>query len=228
MTTLQEAAKLAIEALTYCEALNSSMIEQKRAALNALRAALAQQGERKNCPQPEICGSKECEFCRDTAAPQAQQPVAFFPPLPRSVLRCAQTVVYDAMQMRQYAMRFTELLAAAPAPQPAQDVPEVGFGNMPTKFLANGTRFKLSFDTLGRVSSLWNFMDELDGRWVALVAAEDDCHLQSAQLVTQPLAKTCDTCAHYQQGKHPGVSIHDETCYECRSYWGNKWEAKSD
>ena len=84
MTTLQEAAKLAIEALTYCEALNSSMIEQKRAALNALRAALAQQGERKNCPQPEICGSKECEFCRDTAAPQAQQPVAFFPPLPRS------------------------------------------------------------------------------------------------------------------------------------------------
>ena len=48
---------------------------------------------------------------------------------------------------------------------------------------------------------------------------------QSAQLVTQPLAKTCDTCAHYQQGKHPGVSIHDETCYECRSYWGNKWEA---
>ena len=48
---------------------------------------------------------------------------------------------------------------------------------------------------------------------------------QSAQPVAQPLAKTCDTCAHYQQGKHPGVSIHDETCYECRSYWGNKWEA---
>ena len=57
----------------------------------------------------------------------------------------------------------------------------------PVKFLANRTRFKLSFDTRGRVSSLWNFMDELDGRWVALVAAENDCHLQSAQPVAQPL-----------------------------------------
>ena len=35
----------------------------------------------------------------------------------------------------------------------------------------------------------------------------------------------CHTCANYQQGKLPGVRIHDETCYECRSYWGNKWEA---
>ena len=50
----------------------------ERAVMNflELRAALTQQGERKNCPQPEICGSKECEFCRDTAAP-AQQPVAY-------------------------------------------------------------------------------------------------------------------------------------------------------
>jgi len=23
----------------------------------------------RDCPQPEICGSKECEFCRDTAQP---------------------------------------------------------------------------------------------------------------------------------------------------------------
>ena len=34
--------------------------------------ALAQQAATKNCPQPEICGSKECEFCRDTAAPAPQ------------------------------------------------------------------------------------------------------------------------------------------------------------
>ena len=40
-----------------------------------LAHTLAQQAATKNCPQPEICGSKECEFCRDTAAPapQAQQ-----------------------------------------------------------------------------------------------------------------------------------------------------------
>ena len=52
--------------------------------------------------------------------------------------------------------------------------------------------------------------------------------LQSAQPVAQPLAKTCDTCAHYQQGKRPGVSIHDETCYGCSEYYANKWEAKSE
>jgi hypothetical protein len=48
----------------------------------------------------------------------------------------------------------------------------------PVAFLANGVRFKLNFDSKGRVSSLWNYLSELDGRWVALVAAEDDCHLK--------------------------------------------------
>ena len=48
---------------------------------------------------------------------------------------------------------------------------------------------------------------------------------KTAQPVAQPLPDPCHTCAHYQQGKLPGVRIHDETCYECRSYWGNKWEA---
>ena len=65
-------------------------------------------------------------------------------------------------------------------------------------------------------------------------------HLQEHPLAAQPVAlpniqnqivkdisrhEPCHTCAHYQQGKLPGVRIHDETCYECRSYWGNKWEA---
>jgi len=58
MTTLQEAARLAIEALTYCEALNSSMIERKRAALNALRTALAQQGEQQ--PAVECACQTQC------------------------------------------------------------------------------------------------------------------------------------------------------------------------
>jgi len=41
----------------------------------------------------------------------------------------------------------------------------------------------------------------------------------------QPMTNPCKTCSHFQEGKLPGVRIHDETCYECRSYWGNKWEA---
>jgi len=53
------------------------------------------------------------------------------------------------------------------------------------KFLCNGTRVKLAFledddadgEPIVRVTALNNFQHELDGRWVALVPAEDDCHL---------------------------------------------------
>jgi hypothetical protein len=69
----------------------------------------------------------------------------------------------------------------------------------PVKFLVNGTRFKMSFfgfdqpddddhgetDVGTYVSCFDNFSKELDGRWVALVAAEDDCHLK---LTTPPAA----------------------------------------
>lgn len=44
-------------------------------------------------------------------------------------------------------------------------------------FLLNGTRFKLNFSTRGNVDVFHNYARELQGRWVALVPAEDDCHL---------------------------------------------------
>ena len=50
----------------------------------------------------------------------------------------------------------------------------------PVQFLADATRFKLTFDAKGRVSTMWAHMEKLEGRWVALVAAEDDCHLKLA------------------------------------------------
>jgi len=65
----------------------------------------------------------------------------------------------------------------------------------PVKFLANGTRFKLSYmddyedgEPTGAtyVSCFEGWEKELDGRWVALVAAEDDCHLKMAAPVAQP------------------------------------------
>lgn len=40
--------------------------------------------------------------------------------------------------------------------------------------------------------------------------------------------KTCETCAHFEHGKRPGVRVHDETCYECNKYYANKWEAKNE
>jgi hypothetical protein len=55
----------------------------------------------------------------------------------------------------------------------------------PAALLANAMRFKLSFDSEGKVNCFWN-QKELDGRWVALVAAEDDCHLK----LTHPPQRT--------------------------------------
>lgn len=64
----------------------------------------------------------------------------------------------------------------------------------PVEYLANGTRFKMSFfrniDDSGNrtdgthVMCFEGFERELDGRWVALVAAEDDCHLKHTAPVT--------------------------------------------
>lgn len=52
-------------------------------------------------------------------------------------------------------------------------------------YLLNGMRFKMSFfedeDGASYVTCFNNFEKELDGRWVALVAAEDDRHLEAAQ-----------------------------------------------
>lgn len=113
-----------------------------------------------------------------SAAPQAQEPIAkLFGTLPVYDTPEPQAQDKSDNYLSGYCTGRTDLLKEQSA-QPAQGVPEVGFGNM-----------------------------------------------QSAQPVAQPLPDPCHTCAHYQQGKLPGVRIHDETCYECRSYWGNKWEA---
>ena len=54
----------------------------------------------------------------------------------------------------------------------------------PVKFLANGTRFKTSEYPYGVCIN--GLPKELSGRWVALVAAEDDCHLK----LTAPQGQT--------------------------------------
>ena len=78
---------------------------------------------------------------------------------------------------------------AAPAPQPAQGVPEVGFGNMPySPYLFGGLRFKMNFDKSGNATNFHGVESALQGAWVALVDATDNRHLQSAQPVAQPLS----------------------------------------
>jgi hypothetical protein len=53
-------------------------------------------------------------------------------------------------------------------------------------YLCDATRFKLSFDSKGRVSALCHFAKELDGRWVALVPAENDSHMRYAERASHP------------------------------------------
>ena len=156
MTTLQEALEAIASALpAYIDFVPS------REYLAVVHAALAQQGERKNCPQPEICGSKECEFCRDTAAP-AQKPVAYITDTWQGPMVWTPEMYNDACTYCDDGEFPVPLYTVEPAPQ------------------------------------------------------------------AQPMTDPCKTCSHFKEGNLPGVRIHDETCYECRSYWGNKWEAKSD
>jgi hypothetical protein len=60
------------------------------------------------------------------------------------------------------------LASVPPAPQPEK----IG-----VPYLFAGTRIKLSFSPRGSTKSLASFADRLDGRWVALVAAENDQHM---------------------------------------------------
>ena len=158
MTTLQEAAKLAIEALTYCEALNSSMIEQKRVALNALRAALAQQGEQAKPAAyitdtwqgpmvwtPEMYNDA-CTYCDDGEFPIPLYTVTLRPtsgdyaqgyaegfndackPAPQAQEQACPECHCHFVGSDVTAPGSTRLVNTAP--QAAQDVPETNFGNM--------------------------------------------------------------------------------------------------
>jgi hypothetical protein len=71
-------------------------------------------------------------------------------------------------------------LAATPA-EPVEPV-----------YLLNGARVKLNFNGVGNMTSLSNMRHDLQGRWVALVAAENDMHLKAAAPpapVAQPLSE---------------------------------------
>ena len=63
-----------------------------------------------------------------------------------------------------------QTIALLKAEQPAQQEP--------VAFLANGTRFKISYDSRQSGGQIHGIPPELGGRWVAFVAADDDCHLK--------------------------------------------------
>lgn len=210
MTTLQESAMhLALAALTSTDALpyEDWMRASGHPAIKALNAALAQQREQQpvchGCGIP--AGDVHMSTCKSGKWPSRVSNGDTAAPAPVEQ-RCTYCDGTGDVHSIDGEWRGTCPCAAAPAPQPAQE---------PVKFLVNGTRFKLSFDTRGRVSSLWNFMDELDGRWVALVAAEDDCHLQSTALpVTAAGEREAGfTTGHCKEHAKPGgCQLHNLQC----------------
>ncbi len=104
------------------------------------------------------------------AAP-AQEPVANDTKSILLRMAMALEVVSSDWRISDPTLRIdiANMLTTPPAAQPAP-VQE------PVKFLANGTRFKTSVFPYGVCIN--GLPKELSGRWVALVAAEDDCHLR--------------------------------------------------
>ena len=225
MTILQEASTKALDALR--KAMQGNLdFDVALEAFEALRTALAQQGERKNCPQPEICGSKECEFCRDTAAPAPQAAPVAWVWNPASIEWEKVRAFGHWQQGALYAFGPTQPEPlATPAPQAQEPIAKL-FGTLPVYDTpAPQAQDKSDNYLSGYCTGRTDLLKEQSAQPAQGVPEVGFGNMQSAQPVAQPLPDPCHTCAHYQQGKLPGVRIHDETCYECRSYWGNKWEA---
>jgi len=98
--------------------------------------------------------------------------------------------------VQEWADRARAAEAAAPQAMPVQE---------PVKFLANGMRFKLT-GSAGCAASYIGFPPELGGRWVALVAAEDNCHLaaapQAKPLTDEEIDRIVDEITSYK-GEYP-------------------------
>ena len=83
----------------------------------------------------------------------------------------------------------------------------------PVAFLANGARFKISYDSRQSGGQIHGIPQELGGRWVAFVAADDDCHLKltttPAAPVQEPVAwRYTDSRGHYRyRGYVPGFDV---------------------
>lgn len=84
----------------------------------------------------------------------------------------------DCLDEHQSA--YHESIAAIDALCEAIDA-EPNIGRTLDQFLCNGTRIKLNFNKVGNMTSLQNMAHDLQGRWVALVPAENDCHLRPAK-----------------------------------------------
>jgi hypothetical protein len=93
------------------------------------------------------------------------------------------------MERTSFAKRVDEIFKQALAAQPATEESSAVATPVqePVAFLANGTRFKISYDSRQSGGQIHGIPPELGGRWVAFVAADDDCHLK---LTSPPAQRT--------------------------------------
>ena len=106
------------------------------------------------------------------------------------------------MKLHQIEARereYKEAHAVVDANRPKRDV-----------FLLNGCRFKMSFRESGNTSIFANHADELQGQWVALVAAEDSRHLALNEL----LSAAEKYANSYLQDEYDDV----ELCYDVKHH----------
>jgi hypothetical protein len=112
---------------------------------------------------------------RAALAAQAPQPPAGFALVPLRMSQDMRDVTdsegwtWEDLLAAAGAVTEEEYTAISAAPQQAQGVPQ---------FLANGARYKVSWSDAGCYIS--GLPPELSGRWVAFVAADDNCHLAAA------------------------------------------------
>jgi hypothetical protein len=166
--TQTEALKLALAVLKSNDTWGSSIREAKEKAITAIKESLAQPEQEPVALNVTIEGeaAKLLSAMLEPAL-DGDDPTAIRLMIGNGYSGYGLYVADD-----EYPEEGSELLVNTTPPHPKHSEQH------PVEFLANGTRFKMTFDSKGRVPTFWNYMQELDGRWVALVAAEDDCHLK--------------------------------------------------
>ena len=261
MTTLQEAAmRKALEALeaptpgaiTGSAESWSIWYDKRFIAMEELRTALAQQGERQPVAWYEYNQDLDAWFLAyghnpkaktrplvfgDTAAPVPQTAPVVWVWNPASIEWEKVRAFGHWQQGALYAFGPTQpepLAAPAPAPQ---QVERQGEQAKPAAYITPTEQGQMVW-TPEMYDEACTYCD--DGEFpvplytatprptsgdYALGYAEGFNDACKPAPQAQPMTNPCKTCSHFQEGKLPGVRIHDETCYECRSYWGNKWEA---
>ena len=174
----KEAMKLALEALERL-ALPKNADVIFRQAITALREALAEQPAQQE-PKIDIYRSFE-QWKSGNVLEHGVPRTEHYSEAQLDLVEMGWNYGYDAGRAVEQALD-----------KKAENARELGLDYEPAQqepvaFLANGTRFKISYDSRQSGGQIHGIPAELGGQWVAFVAADDDCHLK---LTSPPAQRT--------------------------------------